>query len=277
MSLKYHLILDEDYWNQEKREKLDKIKLLVEKQISDILIVDSPSKADILLIWWWDGFMLESIKKYKDYGKLFFWINAWTVWFMLNHMVSKNLPTSLDEINLIDIPLIPTSIIDWDNNKIEKYFINDVLLWSYGGNFHNFEISSTTEWKLINILCSELLINTPLWSTWQALNGDLPLMDINSKLLGVTCAWPKWFSWWYLKSKEVTIKDVRWRDMWHVAHDWKNPKNMIKNAKEITIHPPKQFIQIWFKKDENYHDRRILLAQESLWNVILWKSGWLIN
>lgn len=221
--------------------------------------------------------MIEMIKKHKDLDKIFFGINAGTVWFILNHMNTPNLPKTLEEVNIIQAPIIKTKTITHNNEEIDNFFINDLFVWLFGGNFHNFELTSATQGKLINILCSEALINTPLWSTWQALNWDLPLMDMKSKLRWVTCARPKWFKRWYLKPEEITITDVRWRDPWRVAHDGKNPEHMIDNVKQVTIYPPEQYVKIWFKHDEDYHDRRILLAQESLWNVILWKSWWVIN
>ncbi len=277
MTLKYHLLLDQDYGNQEKKTKLDGINTIVKDNLAKILLVESPEEADILLVWWGDGFMIEMIKKYKDLDKIYFGINAGTVWFILNHMNTPDLPKTLEGLNIIDVPIINTKTTTHDNGVHDNFFINDLLIGVYWGNFHCFELTSKTQWKLIDIFCSEALINTPLWSTWQALNGDLPLMDMKSKLLGVTCARPKWFKWGYLKPEEITITDTRWRDPRKVAHDGKNPDNMIDNVKEVTIYPPERYAKIAFKHDEDYHDRRILLAQESLWNVILWKNWWVIN
>ncbi len=275
--LKYHVILDKDYWNLEKRKKLDNIQQLIQQQITDILIVNNPNDADLFIVWWWDWFMIKMLKKYKLYNKPFFWINAGTVWFLLNHMKTPNLPSSLDELDIIDIPLIKTKSITESGEEFEKIFVNDVLLWESWSWFHDFQFTSKTTWNLVNILCSELLINTPIWSSGQAVNGRLPLMDLRSDLLGITTAWAVWLDRCYIVPEEMTIKDVRWRDNRHAKHDWSHPDNKVDNIKQITIYPPEEYVQISYKKDEKYHDKRLLLAQKSLWNVILWKNWTILN
>ena len=66
--------------NREKGQNLIKI---IQSQLSHLL-VDSPEKADLIVVWGWDGYFMHSIKKYLSYKKPFFGVNCGTLWFLLN-------------------------------------------------------------------------------------------------------------------------------------------------------------------------------------------------
>lgn len=248
---------------------------LIAKQLETSSRIDPNGKIQLVISWdWW---MLQAMKDHKNDNVIFFWLNAWTVWFLTNDMLSQHFPETLDDLTIIDIPIIETLIIKKNWERFKSYFINDILLNKSAAHYHCFTLTSQTKGDLIEIIWSSLLINTPLWSTGQALNADVPILDINSTLRWISWSYLKWFKRWYLQPEEITITDTRWRDSRHVYHDGKNDGNIIYDVESVTLYKPTQYLKLWFKNDENYNDRRVLLAQESLWNVLIGKYWGMVN
>lgn len=268
-------LLNDHNPDPKKVAKRERALALITQELEDTARMDPNGHIQLVISWdWW---ILQAMKDHKDDDVIFFGLNAWTVWFLTNDMRTNHFPNSMQDMTIIDVPIIETTITKKTGETIESYFINDVLLNESAANYHCFTITSKTKWHLIDIFWSSLLINTPLWSTGQALNADVPLLDIRSKLRWVSWSYLKWFKRWYLQPDEITITDTRWRDPRHIYHDGKNPETIVHDVQSITLHPPKKHLKLWFKNDEDYNDRRVLLAQASLWNVLVGKHGGLLN
>ena len=70
---KYHFIFS----NIKKNEKLKKSILKKYKNYS-------PRSSDIIVVFGGDGFMLETLKKYRKFNKIFYGVNRGTFGFLMN-------------------------------------------------------------------------------------------------------------------------------------------------------------------------------------------------
>lgn len=265
--LSYYLVLDQDYGNPEKRKKLDRVESIITEQLSNVLTrVSSPEKADIIHVGWWDWLMMETMRKFKDLDAIFFGLNAGTKGFLMNQ-INENLtiPTTLNQFEIIKIPVIPVSITLQNLQKKTWFYINDALLGWHVADFFTFEIE--TESKHLTIPWSWLVVNTPTWSTWYAANLKQPILDLASEMTWIAWIGTQWFDYGYFSPQEITISDSRWRDKRDLILDGKSWM-IINDIKDITIYPPKQTVSLAFSKGQNFQDRRVLLAQEANWNTI---------
>ncbi len=265
--LTYFPILDGDYWSIKKRKKLDRVNDFIGKELATVMtLAKSPKDADLVVVWWGDGFILQIMRKYKDLNTAFFWINAWTKWFLMNHIENiDTMPQSFKEFELVEIPVIPvtTRLKNWQEET--GFYLNEALLWWHVSDFFNFKVS--LESKEIIIPWSWLVVNTPTWSTWYAANLKQPILDLASNMQWLAWICTQWFDYWYLEPQKIDISDSRWRDTLDLILDWKHWM-VFSDIDSLTVHPSTQKITIAFTKEQNFQDRRVLLAQESNWNVI---------
>ena len=73
--------------DSDKNFKSLKIKKAVEKKIKS----HSLAKSNLIIVIGGDGFMLETLKKYKQSNKIFYGINSGNYGFLMNKFSKKNL------------------------------------------------------------------------------------------------------------------------------------------------------------------------------------------
>ena len=143
MEILYYPILDTN------RPRAQALQQQIEGWLYNTLITDDESKANAYLVWWWDGFMLDTIKKQYDFSKspednkLFFWVNCGTLWFLLNDITIQDIPKNVEELEVLKANLMKVEIVKNDSSTEIKYAINDVVVWGNMLDYFKFDINST--------------------------------------------------------------------------------------------------------------------------------------
>lgn len=262
MQLNYYPVLDH------KRENAVEIQNKIQKDQENQNkvfwnIVENFKDSNTVIVWWWDGFMLDSIKKYYDFDKrnednpIFFGINCGTLWFLLNDIEIENLPKNLDEIHIAEINPIQVQITTNDGKKIINYALNDIVI---GGNIWDY-FSYIVKWETFstNIMWTGLIFSTPIGTTAYRLNAGWPLLPVKCNLW-----WMMWIAskpFHYKTFSKQTVEIIMtWRNNFSCFVDgywWK-----VDNIKKIEIKKTDHLIKLWFI--ENFETKRVLLAEQKI-------------
>lgn len=224
-------------------------------------IVDTTEASDVIIVWWWDGFMLNTMRRFHWLWKPFLWLNCGTLWFLLN---SFNEDVSWDfftQENLEETTVSPVQVIlhmkDWLTK--EWFFFNDCVVWWSVLDYVSFSVEHSS--KTIDAKWTGLVINSMLWSTWYALNLGQPLIPVSSDLRWVVGIASAPFQYGFLEPERTIIKRSSRNDI-VVGLDGYNGK--YEGVEYIEILPSDQKNTLMFFKDHPFEEKRLLLAEEKL-------------
>ena len=258
--LLYYPILDRT------RPKAQELQQQIENLLYTDIFTDDENKATAYLVWWGDGFMLDTIKKHYDFqkspeeNKLFFWLNCWTLWFILNDMTTlDDLPRSRQDIDIVKAQMMKVEIMKKNGEEEVKYALNDVII---GGNildYYKFQISAKQLNKKFH--GTGVMISTALWSSAYWLNNWWPLMPAGSQLWWVSglATLPFWHT--VLKPEDIHIT-IAGRTPVVVGVDWYGGK--VDDVEQLTIRPTTHYAQLGFFKDISFDSKRMLLVEQKL-------------
>ena len=254
-SLIYYPVIDTE------REKGKLLQQTLQAELFSTLITQDIEKADAILVGGGDGFMLETIKKYQEYQKIFFGVNCGTLGFLLNEINNpKDIPTQKEEMQIINAPLLEVEATQNDGTKHKRYAINDVMIWGECEDHFIFQIKSAEIDQ--EVKGSWLVISTPLGSSGFWLSNGWPLLSIQSKSLGIMGTACRPFQYRRIPAQSLTISETKKRVPLHIAIDGRGGR--IEQIKEFTIAPSDKTVSIWFCGPQLFDDKRDLLESQKL-------------
>ena len=165
----------------DKNNRSKKIRTLIKKQIETTTI----KKSKIIIVIGGDGFMLQTLKKYKKLNKLFYGINSGNYGFLMNKFSSKNIIKNLSQAKMISISPLEM-IVKNKNNQIRKSLaINEVSVLRQSRQAANLSISHGTKQIIKKLISDGVLVSTPAGSTAYNLSVHGPILSLNSKKLSI--------------------------------------------------------------------------------------------
>lgn len=244
--------------------------LEIEKQIKNWLyknlnITSNEQEANAYLVWWWDGFMLDTVKKYYDFNKspeenkLFFGVNCGTLWFLLNNIQLDDIPSTTEGLEIVKAHLMKVEIIKNDLSVEIKHAINDVVIWWNILDYFKFDINS--QQIKTRFHGTGIMVSTAMWSSAYRLNNGWPMMPAESKVWWVSGLASLPFGYKIIRPEDVNIK-IKWRSPVMVWVDGYGGK--VEEVKELTISPTDHYAKIVFSKWTSFDTKRMLLAEEKL-------------
>lgn len=235
----------------------------LDKQIKDKLynnlsFTDNIDKANVILVWGWDGFMLDTIKQYMHLNKIFLGINCGTLGFLLNPIDDiRELPENTKDINIVEETTIRTTVTDMKWNKKTQYGINDIAIWGNILDWFNIKINGESIQE--EIQWTWLLISTPIWSTAYWLKMWWPLLPLKSNLWWILGIWTRPFNYKVLEPEEITI-DINGRSPVITWVDGYGGK--IDDVREVKLDTCNQTVKIWFVKWQQFETKRVMMASK---------------
>ena len=172
---KLHIISD-------KTIKSINIKNRLLKEIKPNRLVD----ADLLIVIGGDGFMLQTLKRYRKLKKIFYGINSGSYGFLMNKFSSKNMIKNLFKAKMISIS--PLEMIVKNNKKqIKKYLaINEVSILRQSRQAASLLIKHGSKQIIKKLVSDGVLVSTPAGSTAYNLSVHGPILSLNSKKLSIS-------------------------------------------------------------------------------------------
>ena len=133
-------------------------------------------KKNIIIVIGGDGFMLETLKKYKDSKKLFYGINSGDYGFLMNKFSKKNLYKNLLKAKQVSISPLEM-IVKNKKNKIKKSIaINEVSILRQSRQAANLLIKNKSKILMKRLVSDGVAYNL-------SVNG--PILGLNSKKISI--------------------------------------------------------------------------------------------
>ena len=165
----------------DKNKKSLKIKYLLTKKIH----INQYKHNNLVVVIGGDGFMLEILKKNKNFKRKFYGINSGNYGFLMNKFSSKNIIKNLSKANMISISPLEM-IVKNNNNQIKKSLaINEVSVLRQSRQAASLSIKHGSKQIIKNLVSDGVLVSTPAGSTAYNLSVHGPILSLNSKKLSV--------------------------------------------------------------------------------------------
>ena len=224
--------------------------LKIKSSINKIFKKKNFKKNNLVVVVGGDGFMLQSLKKYKKNKKLFYGVNSGNYGFLMNKFSKKNLIKNIIKSNMISISPLEMKVIN--KNSIRKCLaINEVSILRQSRQAANLTIKNNSNLVMKKLVSDGVLISTPAGSTAYNLSVHGPILSLNSKKISISPISAfrprRWSGKIVSDNSKIIIKNLNplKRPVSAVADNIE-----IKNIKsvEIKLNKSKKFVLLYNKK-----------------------------
>ena len=142
--------------------------------------------SNFIIVLGGDGFMLQTLKKYKKYNKPFYGINRGTYGFLMNKFKNLNIDNFISKTKLIVISPLEMKALTKSGKIYKAIAINEVSLLRQTKQTSLLQISNEKRILIKKLFCDGVLVSTPAGSTAYNLSVGGPILSLNSKKIAVT-------------------------------------------------------------------------------------------
>ena len=191
---------------------------------------------DLVIVIGGDGFMLKTLKKYKNSKKKFYGINSGNYGFLMNKYSSKNIIKNLINANMISISPLEMIVKNKNNQSKKSLAINEVSVLRQSRQAASLSIKHGSKEIIKNLVADGVLVSTPAGSTAYNLSVHGPILSLNSKKLSIAPISPfrprRWKGKIVGDKLKITITNLNptKRPISAVADNLE-----VRNAKSITV------------------------------------------
>ena len=165
----------------DKNQKSLRIKKILIKKLTS----QNFSKNNLVIVIGGDGFMLQTLKKNKNYKKLFYGINSGNYGFLMNKFSSKKIIKNLNEAKIVSIYPLEMTVRN-KNNQIKKSLaINEVSILRQSRQAASLSIKQGSKQIIKKLISDGVLVSTPAGSTAYNLSVHGPILSLHSKKLSI--------------------------------------------------------------------------------------------
>ena len=159
--------------------------LKIKKILIKIIETHNFHKPNLIIVIGGDGFMLQTLKKYKKTKKNFYGINSGNYGFLMNKFSKKNIITNLSKSNLISISPLEMIVKNKFNHTKKSLAINEVSILRQSRQAAFISIKNNSKFIIKKLVSDGVLVSTPAGSTAYNLSVHGPILSLNSKKLSV--------------------------------------------------------------------------------------------
>ena len=158
--------------------------LKIKKEIIKILSKEKIKKSNVIIVIGGDGFMLQTLKKYKKSKKSFYGINSGNYGFLMNKFSNKLIKKNLVQSKTVNI--FPLEMVVTTKNSIRKSIaINEVSVLRQSRQAANLSIKNNSKNIIKKLVSDGVLVSTPAGSTAYNLSVHGPILSLNSKKISI--------------------------------------------------------------------------------------------
>ena len=198
---KYHFIFD-------KTKKNKRLKNIFIKKYKN----HPPHLCKIIVVLGGDGFMLQTLKKYQKYNKIFYGINRGTFGFLMNKFKTYDIEKSISKAKLVSISPLEMLATTKTGKTHSNIAINEVSLLRQTRQAASLQIINGKRILIKKLICDGVLVSTPAGSTAYNLSVSGPILSLNSKKLAITPISPfrprRWKGKIVSSSSVINIKNL---------------------------------------------------------------------
>ncbi len=155
----------------------------IKKQVIMILKKNKIIKNLIIVIGG-DGFMLQTLKKYKNIDKKFYGVNSGHYGFLMNKFSKKNLIKNIYNSKMVNISPLEMTVKSKFKTK-KSIAINEVSILRQSRQAANLSITINSKYLIKKLVSDGVLVSTPAGSTAYNLSVHGPILNLNSKKLSI--------------------------------------------------------------------------------------------
>ena len=145
-----------------------------------------PEEADIIVALGGDGFMLETLHRFREHDVPLYGMHRGSVGFLMNAYSPENLPHRLARsVPFVTHPLTMT-VIDRDGREHRALAINEVSLLRQRRQAAKLRIIVDEIVRLEELMADGILVATPIGSTAYNLSVQGPIVPLGADLLALT-------------------------------------------------------------------------------------------
>ena len=159
--------------------------LKIKSTILKILSKNNLNISNVIIVVGGDGFMLQTLKKFKGKKKKFYGVNSGNYGFLMNKFSSKNFTKNFLKSKMITIS--PLEMVAKNNkNQIKKFLaINEVSILRQSRQAASLSIKYGSKQLIKRLVSDGVLVSTPAGSTAYNLSVHGPILSLNSKKLSI--------------------------------------------------------------------------------------------
>jgi NAD+ kinase len=163
-------------------KKSSRIKNLLLKKISQNQLI----KKNLIIVIGGDGFMLQTLKKYKNSKKIFYGINSGNYGFLMNKFSPKNIIKNLFKVNMVSISPLEMIVKNKNNQTKKSIAVNEVSILRQSKQTALLSIKQGSRIIIKKLVSDGVLVSTPAGSTAYNLSVHGPILNLHSKKLSIS-------------------------------------------------------------------------------------------
>ncbi|WEX87401.1 NAD kinase [Sinorhizobium garamanticum] len=143
-------------------------------------------EADVIVALGGDGFMLHTLHKTMNSGKLVYGMNRGSVGFLMNRYSTENLHRRIERALENAFHPLEMQTTDVNGNIFTALAINEVYLFRQSYQAAKLKVIIDGKTRLEELTCDGLLLATPAGSTAYNLSAHGPILPLEAPLLALT-------------------------------------------------------------------------------------------
>ena len=160
--------------------------LKIKRSLLKVLKKREIKRLNIIIVIGGDGFMLQTLKRNKNFKKLFYGVNSGNYGFLMNRFSTKDFNRNINKANMISISPLEMTVKNNKNLTKKHLAINEVSILRQSRQAASLSIDCGSK-KIIKKLVSDgVLVSTPAGSTAYNLSVHGPILSLNSKKLSIS-------------------------------------------------------------------------------------------
>ena len=169
-------------------------------------------KKNLTIVIGGDGFMLQTLKKNKNFKREFYGINSGNYGFLMNKFSSKNIIKNLLKAKMISISPLEMTVKNKKNQTKKSLAINEVSVLRQSRQAASLSIQQGSRQVIKKLVSDGVLVSTPAGSTAYNLSVHGPILSLNSKKLSIAPISPfrprRWKGKVVNDKTKITIKNL---------------------------------------------------------------------
>jgi len=146
----------------------------------------SPYNSNLIVVLGGDGFMLETLKKFRNLNKPFYGINTGTYGFLMNKLKNNNFLENFSKSKKVTISALQM-VAKTKNNIVKKGIaINEISMLRQSRQTASLQIKKGKKTVIKKLVSDGVLVSTPAGSTAYNLSAHGPILSLNSNKLAIT-------------------------------------------------------------------------------------------
>ena len=162
------------------------LSLKIKKSIESKNDFYSLSKSNLIIVIGGDGFMLSTLKKYRNYKKPFYGINSGNYGFLMNKFSKNFSAKNLSKCRLVTISPLEMTVKTKTNAAKKSIAINEVSILRQSRQAASLSILNGSKTIIKKLVSDGVLVSTPAGSTAYNLSVHGPILSLDSKKLSIS-------------------------------------------------------------------------------------------